>query len=113
MSRNVDYTKVLSNPLTKTEIKDPDGTVITIQHLLFDCATRHLQGDESLSSADKLKLHELSNRIVDLKPLKAEQMLKLKERGLKFLSIVAYGFVCDEIAEALGEVPAAEEKATT
>lgn len=101
--KEIDYTLVFKNALTGEEIKDVKGDAVTLQHILFQCASQALQGDENLPIADKMRLHSAANKVVKLEKLKATELEKLRERGAKFLSIMAFGFVATQIAEALGE----------
>lgn len=101
--KDIDYTLVFKNILTDEEVKDSNGVAITLQHLLFQCATQPAPGDENMQIADKMKLHASANKIVKLEKLKADALIELRKRGSKFLSIMAFGFVATEIAKSLEE----------
>jgi len=102
-AREVNYKLVLKNPMTGEDVKDVDSKTITIQHLLFDAITRPQQNDEQMSAADKMQLHSMATKVAAGKQLKAASLVKIKQRALKVLSIVAYGALCQEINGALGE----------
>lgn len=97
------YTQPFVNMLTKQEVKDGD-TVLTLQHLLFNVATSAEPG-EVLPIDEKMRLHSIAQKIVNMKPLKAADMETLKKRSVKYLSILAFGFVVQEISLALEETP--------
>lgn len=96
------YSAPFVNPLTKEVLRDSTGTAITLQHLLFECATRGLPGDENLPTTDKMALYKIAGQIVNIQELKSADLKLLRERGAKFLSILALGFISDELDKALG-----------
>ena len=102
-ARDVNYKLALKNPMTDEDVKDVDSKTMTIQHLMFDAITRPQQGDENLSASEKMQLHSIATKIAQGKQLKASALVKVKQRALKVMSIIAYGALCQEINEALGE----------
>lgn len=103
MAHELNYALPFKNLLTKEDIKDSAGIVITLQHLLYQCAASGLPGDEGVTIADKMQLHSIARKIAETQKLKPTDLVKLRERGSKLLSIMAFGFVATEIARVLGE----------
>jgi len=102
-ARDVDYKMQLIDPMSKEPAVDVKGNPITLQHLMYESVTRPQQGDENIPAGDKMRLHSIAMKIADGKQLKATDLVKVKERSLKYLSVIAYGILCREISDALGE----------
>ena len=102
MAREVDYKKEMKHPVTGEAMLDGGGS-ITIQALMYASIANPLAEDKDLGGPAKMKLYSISHKIAMGKQLKAEELLKVRERAAKGLSILAYGFVNTEICEALGE----------
>jgi protoheme ferro-lyase len=101
---NIPYSKKWVHPMTQVVIKDIDGSEITLQHIMFEATTKVLPQDDQMSAADKMRWHSYATKIAAAEPLKTTALTKIKERGAKNLTILAYGFMLEGINEALGEV---------
>lgn len=100
--KDVRYTQVLSDPMQKIPFKIR-GMDYTLQHLLYECASTPIKGDEDMAIGEKMQLSAIARKVADMKQLKAADLVKLKERGGRFLSVLACGFLVDEINHALEE----------
>lgn len=104
VGKDLDYKAICVNPLTREPVKGPDEASVTLQHLLYECAVRPLSTDENMAIGEKMRLHSIAVKVAEMKVLKPSELIKLKNRGGKFLSILALGFIVKHIDAAVGEV---------